>query len=336
MTANDPDPMSVTNEMSGTASGVVQAGDIHGDINLTVYTGATTQGELTPQFKIVCEPHGDDGMFLWLTLIGPSTLDRVDEVVVRVLDDMVRPPSSIAGSATDEQMAAVVWGPWRFPPGLDGIDQYGRTVVVPTRLEMGDRTRVYMERTTPPRWWGSGTPAWRHQYAGTPLRLRFTCRRDEVDWRILVDVDEQQAAVTPTDAQLRALQVAELRAAAAERERLAVERRREQAAMVTIRLDREPHTVEPPTTQYRVSINNASPHPVYDLRLRWYQGTAPWRYNGADVNELAHLMPGADEVRERVFDGGSLVSLGAVLEFTDAAGVRWRRRLNGELVELTE
>ena len=332
--------MSVTNEIAGNIGGAVQARDIHGDVNLTVYTGAAPQGELTPQFKITCQPQGDDGMFLWLTLIGPSTLDRVDEVVVRVLDDMVRPPSAIAGSVTAEQMDAVVWGPWRFPPGLDHIDQYGRTAVMPTRLEMGDQTRVYMERTTPPRWWESGTPAWRRQYAGTPLRLLFTCRRDGVDWRIpvdvMVEVDEQQATAIPTDAQLRALQVAELRAAAAERERLAIERHRAQASKITIRLDREPHTVEPSTTRYRVSINNASPSPVYGLRLRWYQGTAPWQYNGTDVNELEHLMPGVDEMRERVFEGGSLVSLGAVLEFTDSAGVRWRRRLNGELVELTE
>jgi hypothetical protein len=148
------------------------------------------------------------------------------------------------------------------------------------------------------------------------------------------DVSIYGGASPHDDDLLRALQIEELRAHAAERERLAAERHHEQASKVTIRLDREPHTVEPPTTRYRVSINNASPSPVYNLRLSWYHGTTPWNYNGTHVNELPHLVPGVDEQRSRFREDGDLVTLGAVLEFTDAAGVRWRRRLGGELTEL--
>jgi len=152
-------------------------------------------------------------------------------------------------------------------------------------------------------------------------------RKQSAQLRDQQQANERQAAVL-------ALQAKELQAAAVERERQAVERRREQASKVTIRLDTAVHTTEPPTTRYTASINNASSSPVYNLSLNWYQGTAPWKYNGTAVNELAHLMPGADESRERTYDGESLVSLGAVLEFTDAAGVRWRRQLGGELTEL--
>jgi hypothetical protein len=343
MRQNEPDSTelaSVANDMSGTAAGVVQAGVIHGNVSVTVRTGGPSPDNSTPRFQITCQPHGDDGMFLWLTLVGPSTLDRVDEITLRVLDDQRRAPSGIVGGPTAEEITAVVWGPWRFPPGLDNIGEYGRTATVAHPLEMGERTRLFMERTLPPKW-NTDLRWWRRDYANAALRLLIMCRRDEVEWRVPVDLvvedDDQQADATPTDARsdtsLLALQIEELRALAAQRDRHAEEQRREQAAMVTIRLDRYIDTLEPPSTHHRVTISNASPIPVYGLQLTWSAESALW---GSDT--LEHLMPGAQAQFERIVAGvgeWSLdVGLDPTVDFTDAAGVRWRRRLGGELIEL--
>jgi hypothetical protein len=176
-------------------------------------------------------------------------------------------------------------------------------------------------------WGAAGT------WAGVIFVILTTIYAVRTFGRLRDQVADQKAA-NARQAEVLALQGEELRAAATERERQAVERHREQAAKVTIRLDTAAHTTEQPTTRYTVSINNASPSPVYNLRLNWYHGTTPWRYNGTDVNELPHLMPGVDEQRSRFREDGDLVTLGAVLEFTDAAGVRWRRQLGGELTEL--
>ncbi|MFC0438068.1 hypothetical protein [Kutzneria buriramensis] len=189
---SDPDDTKLafaTNEMSGAITGAVQAGVVQ---NIHFHTGCA-HSDLTPQFEVRSVPNSDDEtMYVWFTLVGPGALDRLDEVVVSVRDELRLAPNTITGRAPEDEVRNVVRGARRFRPGVDKADRFGRAATVPYPLEMGDRTRLYLERTFPPAWTGSNVQWWRRQHARSPLRLRFTCRRDGLGvglWRIPVDIE---------------------------------------------------------------------------------------------------------------------------------------------------
>jgi hypothetical protein len=78
-------------------------------------------------------------------------------------------------------------------------------------------------------------------------------------------------------------------------------------------------------------VHNTSGQPVYDVELRWHVGTAG--YGEPNPEPVGVIMPGEQAKRSRDFEPGTNMDVtGAVTRFTDAAGVRWLRRPDGELV----
>jgi hypothetical protein len=82
-------------------------------------------------------------------------------------------------------------------------------------------------------------------------------------------------------------------------------------------------------------VNNASTRPVYDVIIRWHMRTAPWIHEGVAHEDIPRLIAGGIAKRERTWLGTEFPdSFGAVVEFRDAAGVRWRCTNDGQLEEL--
>ncbi|WP_297546869.1 hypothetical protein [Amycolatopsis sp.] len=80
---------------------------------------------------------------------------------------------------------------------------------------------------------------------------------------------------------------------------------------------------------------NTSDQPVFDVLVRWHNGTAPWSQGGKDTDELVALKPKEEVQLSREWGNGGNYSLAGVsLEFRDTAGVRWRRTRDGALDEL--
>jgi hypothetical protein len=97
--------------------------------------------ELTPRFQVTgqsADP-GSDVLRLGIFLSGPPELERLDALNVTIRDDQPwrGQASPLAGGPTPEQVAAQIWGPYRFRPGTGpsadlmsgtpGADPTGRT-----------------------------------------------------------------------------------------------------------------------------------------------------------------------------------------------------------------
>ncbi|MBC2868589.1 hypothetical protein [Streptomyces mexicanus] len=96
---------------------------------------------LTPQLRLRLEQ--SDGL-LYVRFDGPAQLGRLSiRLIIRDDFDRTRVPG-LAGGPTPDEIAQVVWGSYRFRPGVDGADQLGRTVT-PFPLDAGDRTRLALD-----------------------------------------------------------------------------------------------------------------------------------------------------------------------------------------------
>jgi hypothetical protein len=76
---------------------------------------------------------------------------------------------------------------------------------------------------------------------------------------------------------------------------------------------------------------NESDQPVYRINYSWSLGHQPiGGFDGPDP-----LLPGAEDsnVRE-IPDGAPAESVTAVISFRDSAGVRWRKRADGQFEEI--
>jgi hypothetical protein len=146
--------------------------------------------------------------------------------------------------------------------------------------------------------------------------------------------------VSESQLEVLSLQAEELRGSLAHRERDVSERHRALAARVFItenrdgglRLSAIPRDViaVPRLPSVGATVHNASEQPVYDVELRWHRGTAPER----DPELPGVIMPGTAKTLTRNFPEGTIIEhCGAVVRFTDAAGVRWLRRPDGTLTE---
>jgi hypothetical protein len=144
--------------------------------------------ELTPRFTVTAT--AQPGERLWLLVVvlnGPPALDRLDQLTVTIRDDTTD-HRSLTGEQTDEQIAAQIWGPYGFAPGVDGGDRTGRAVA-PIRLLLGDGRQFQLEPSTPPPWW-TDPEAWRAKYAAAPIRLAIHCRRNDNDheWNVPLEI----------------------------------------------------------------------------------------------------------------------------------------------------
>ena len=140
------------------------------------------------------------------------------------------------------------------------------------------------------------------------------------------------------------LQAAELRQAAAEREREAGARHRAQAELVY--MWHAPVHVEPEKASPLMTVEayerNSSLQPIYDLRFEWKMfSDLPDRLVRIDKETYhgeAPLMPSAMDVDRAPIEpdliSGWLDEVSAAVTFRDRAGVWWRTHATGFLEEL--
>jgi hypothetical protein len=136
--------------------------------------------ELKPHLLIECEPAGQV-VRMTVRFRGPGELRRLDELRIRIRDDHPGrgQGSPIAGGPTPEQVAAHVWGPYRFAPGAaptggDVPDETGRMCTA-RGLPVGESMVFLLEGTRPPSWSAWSLVDWQREM-GALLRLELTCR----------------------------------------------------------------------------------------------------------------------------------------------------------------
>lgn len=135
--------------------------------------------DLTPVLKITCQGHEPDGnrADLSLELTGPAALAGLDEVIIKIRDDMPGRQARPGSQITQEQMSEVIWGPYRIVTGLKDTDDNGRAHG-PFRLPKNEPYPIPLERSHPPSW-VSDPGWWRRQYEERPVRLEITGKRKE-------------------------------------------------------------------------------------------------------------------------------------------------------------
>jgi TIR domain len=156
------------------------------------------QAELTPLFRLRCEPWGtghDADLRLRLQLNGPTMLGRLDGVTVTIRDDHFRRGESphIVGGPTREQVKQQVWGPYRFRPGTGPdrarADDTGRVTVYAAELPVGEELPYFLERTRPPLWAVAMTQANWNEQRGPVIRLLIEPWRDTWKWTLPCEID---------------------------------------------------------------------------------------------------------------------------------------------------
>ena len=159
--------------------------------NTTAIEQKRWHADLTPELDITCSHDGPDNVNVVIELTGPAALDMLDEVTVRVRDDMPGRKPTPGTSLTQEQISEVIWGPHRIRTGLMKTDSNGRTHGSFPLLKH-EPYPIPMERSFAPSWNGNG---WREQYEGKPIRLQFTCVREgDEPWVIRAEVKPGERA----------------------------------------------------------------------------------------------------------------------------------------------
>ena len=150
---------------------------------------------------------------------------------------------------------------------------------------------------------------------------------------------KDQRTASAAQAEVLELQAAELRESLEERKRDAERQRRAQAALVFLRQSNFPDRQNLARADYSnfspsavaIAVNSGG-QPVYDAEFYWHRGYAG--YGEPNPQPLGMIMPGDKAERGRNFPPGTnMDASGAVLHFTDAAGIRWLRRPDGYLAE---
>lgn len=141
--------------------------------------------EMTPQVQLRFDNDGG-APHVVVKFLGPAPLTRI-KTVLRIRDDRERGSSHVGGAPTARQVADVVWGPFRFRPGVDGADPLGRAVA-PFVLVHQAHTRFALEPTPAPSWYPS-PQVWRDDYDGTKLRLWVECSAEgHKPWTLSADL----------------------------------------------------------------------------------------------------------------------------------------------------
>ena len=167
-----------------------------------VLEGERRHAERTPQFRVTVEGAnpGVDDLTLTVFLAGPAELGRLDGLSVRIRDDYPGRAEGIriAGGPTPEQVAAQIWGPYKFAPGSGPggqlADPTGRAT--PTSgMPVGESLVFILTPTVLPSW--SGSPGWwARKMAGTAVRLQLECSRGGESWSLPAEVDVASLPVT--------------------------------------------------------------------------------------------------------------------------------------------
>jgi hypothetical protein len=165
---------------------------------LTAIERDRRRAELTPRFRVSCEPAnpGTDAFTLRVMLLGPPGLHRLERLTVTIRDDHFQRAEGVplAGGPTPEQVKAHIWGPYRFTPGT-GPGAYARAdstgrVTACGALPVGEEFLFHLEPTRPGLWMtGTTDPEWRRQQ-GTVIRLLLDAQIDgEWWWALPCEID---------------------------------------------------------------------------------------------------------------------------------------------------
>ena len=143
--------------------------------------------ELTPELAVTCEERSGTRLAdMTLELTGPAGIERLDQVTIRIRDDIPDRKPSPGSQLTQDQISDVIW------------DRTGSISASETPTSTGAHTgrsgcpsmsptRVSLEWSIPPSWAGLG---WRGQYHGQPVRLEITCRcGGYAPWTLRYEVD---------------------------------------------------------------------------------------------------------------------------------------------------
>jgi hypothetical protein len=137
--------------------------------------GKRLHDDLTPVLAVTCsERPGTRWADMTVELTGPAGLDGLDEVTIRIRDDIPDRKPRPGSDLTQQQIAEGIWGLYRLNPGVRETDPNGRAHG-PFMLPKHEPYPVQLKQTMAPPW---ATPGfWRDQYEGKPVRLEITCRR---------------------------------------------------------------------------------------------------------------------------------------------------------------
>ena len=158
--------------------------------------------ELTPRFRVTIDGAnpGIEDLRLTVFLAGAPELGRLDSLAVRIRDDYPgrAEGNRIAGGPSREQVAAQIWGPYKFQPGTgpggQGADETGR--VTPTGgMPVGESLPFILEPTSRPPWSDWSREDWR-RIQGTLVRLQLECSRAGESWSLPCEVDVASLPVT--------------------------------------------------------------------------------------------------------------------------------------------
>jgi hypothetical protein len=136
---------------------------------VTAIEGQRRHEELTPVLAITADARpGVRWVDMTVELTGPPGLGGLDEVMIRIRDDMPDRKPGAASQLTEEQISEVIWGPYRLNPGMRDTDSAGRAHG-PFPLPVHEPHPLQLEPTTAPAW--SDPASWHRQHEGKPVRV---------------------------------------------------------------------------------------------------------------------------------------------------------------------
>ncbi|MER6393672.1 hypothetical protein ABT236_35075 [Streptomyces sp. NPDC001523] len=152
--------------------------------------------DMMPDLAVEIRKTGDAGVGrarLTVRWNGPSVLERLAEVRVRVLDDgrdhSFVLPSNPAEGPTVEELQAQVWGPYQLQSGLEGVSGDGRTAVQ-DGLYLGSTRSLMLEQTQSPHRDLNARLRWSMEFGRQPVRLHIECKHEDFGpWVQVYEID---------------------------------------------------------------------------------------------------------------------------------------------------
>lgn len=156
------------------------------------------QIELTPRFRIRCDSNKTtaEDVTLWITLVGPIGIGRLDEVSAILIDDRTigyfpGPGPDAPPTLTRNEIDSHVWGPYKFEEGTDDADANGRTATQ-TDFILGIERDFHLVANPAPPWWHDAKGAeteWVSNHMGY-IYLNLQCNlRGYLPWTISMAID---------------------------------------------------------------------------------------------------------------------------------------------------